>query len=169
MSGAELKTLREALGLPVSWLADRAGVRERTANYWESGKSQIPEDVAKLVTDLDKAFDERVSLAVRDYGKYGAQDPEIVLVRYRTDEDLRRYMPEFADLPATCHAALLNRAKKALEQAGASVRIVYMQPDAYQAWLGTRTDAPPLRAAWAASLSATSSSPPTPSCINKKY
>ena len=46
MTPAELKTVREACGLPQSWLAHRAQVNERTVRYWESGKSSVPDDVA---------------------------------------------------------------------------------------------------------------------------
>ncbi len=47
MTPAELKTLRESsLGLSAQWLADRAGVLQRSVQYWEAGRSRVPEDVA---------------------------------------------------------------------------------------------------------------------------
>jgi DNA-binding XRE family transcriptional regulator len=55
MTSAELKTLRESLGLSVSWLAAQVGVNERTVNYWESGKTSVPAKVAGLVLGLENA------------------------------------------------------------------------------------------------------------------
>ena len=40
MTSAELKTLRESLGLPVQWLAERANVQRRSVEYWEAGRSK---------------------------------------------------------------------------------------------------------------------------------
>ena len=57
MTPAELKTLREACGLPQSWLAHQAQVNERTVRYWESGKSSVPDDVAALISRIDAQLD----------------------------------------------------------------------------------------------------------------
>ena len=53
MTPAELKTIRESLGLTVQWLADRAGVKLRTVQYWESGRSGVPADVSELLLRID--------------------------------------------------------------------------------------------------------------------
>ena len=52
-------------------------------------------------------------------------------------------------LPATCHAALINRARLALLDAGCTAKIVWMEPGKYSKWLNGRKDSEVLRAAWA--------------------
>ncbi len=66
MTPAELKTLRETLGLSAQWLADRAGVLQRSVQYWEAGRSRLPDDVAELILRIDAQFTEatRQALAV---------------------------------------------------------------------------------------------------------
>ncbi len=58
MTPAELKTLRETLGLSAQWLADRAGVLQRSVQYWEAGRSRLPDDVAELILRIDAQFTE---------------------------------------------------------------------------------------------------------------
>lgn len=154
MTGAEMRTLREALGLPVTWLAEQTGVQERTIRHWETGRNKVPADVAKLLRSIDANIETTVSQAVLQYvdgalTTNGA--PEVVcLVRYRTDADLHTYQPGFAPLPATCHGVLLHRTLKALEARKANVRIVYLDPHAYKQWLAKNNleDGPAARAAW---------------------
>lgn len=46
MSAAEFTALREALHLPVAWLADRWGVRRQSVLRWQSGEHRIPDYIA---------------------------------------------------------------------------------------------------------------------------
>jgi DNA-binding transcriptional regulator YiaG len=54
MTSQELKALRESLGLSQQWLADQAGVQKRTVAYWESGRNQVPKDVAEIILSAAK-------------------------------------------------------------------------------------------------------------------
>jgi len=114
MNSATLKTLREACGLSVSDLARLIPslkapgdtVKERTVQYWEKGRNAIPKDVAELVCDIDAELNKMVDL-------YMAALPKGVssttLYRFKDVEDLWRLHPNMANLPVTCHAAMLNR------------------------------------------------------------
>ena len=129
MTPAELKTLRESLGLPVQWLAERANVQRRSVEYWEAGRSRVPDDVAELLLKLEAQFAEatRQALAVVDEqtAKQG-QPPETVrLYRYRDDAALHAARPDMAGLPVTAHAALLARVRLALLARGQAVVIEY--------------------------------------------
>ena len=128
MTPAELKTLREACGLPQSWLAHQAQVNERTVRYWESGKSSVPNDVAALIARIDAqldtaargALDQAQALATA----HGAPQ-EVTLYRYDTDAELWERRPDMAGLPVTCHAALLARARRLLRTADFAVVIAW--------------------------------------------
>lgn len=54
MTGAELRRLREGLGLTVPELAERIGVHWTTVYRWERGQVAISEPVAQLVRLLVK-------------------------------------------------------------------------------------------------------------------
>lgn len=153
MSPAEFKTLREYLGLTITWVAERAGVGVRTVQYWESGRSKVPADVINMLTALDSNAERAVSEALKlAMAMTADQRPErIVLLRYLTDADLHRYRPDMTGLPTTAHAALLARVQRALWALGLQVSIEYMQPEAYETWLDGRSDNEAMRAAWAAS------------------
>ena len=129
MTPAELKTLRESLGLPVQWLAERANVQRRTVEYWEAGRSKVPADVAETILRIDAQFAEatRQALAVVDEqtAKQG-QPPETVrLYRYRDDAELWAARPDMRGLPVTAHAALLARVRTALQERRQDVAIEY--------------------------------------------
>lgn len=159
MTPAELKTTRESLGLSVAWLAERAGVQERTVRYWEIGHMPVPADVAQLIEAVDSSIENGVSLfrkwfaAAREAaGRLPVDRDKILLIRYRTDEELWAFRPDMRGLPATCHAALISRVRRALWAEGAHSVIQFMDPHAYHDWLAGREDTEALRSAWAASL-----------------
>lgn len=153
MNAAEMKTLRESLGLPVQWLADQAGVKARTVQYWESGRNAIPDDVAGMLRGIDGQIWHIVGNTVTQIKEVaeneGSLPERLDLIRYRTDESLWFYQPEFKPLPATCHGMLLARLTREVAQLDIHVRIVYMQPEKYNVWLNGRKDSPDLRAQWA--------------------
>ena len=126
MTSAELKTLREACGLSQRHLSDMAAVNERTVRYWESGKSTVPEDVEALVAQLDETL-ETAALAALTQARTLAQThgaPEVItLFRYADDAALWAQRPDMKGLPATCHAALLARARRLMLANGLAVEI----------------------------------------------
>lgn len=131
MTGAELKTLRESLGLSQQWLAHAAEVGLRTVQYWEADnprrtrhteKPAVPEDVADLILGIrgnwqgwvTQAVDTALAVLKEQTAEHGAP-AEIALYRYRADEDLWAAHPGFEGLPATYHAAGLMRVKERIE------------------------------------------------------
>lgn len=149
MTPAELKTMRESLGLSAQWVADQAGVRLRTVQYWEAGRMPVPEDVAALLSRIDAQYERAVNEALAALKDAPEKPAEAVLVRYRTDTDLWRFRQDMEPLPASSHATLLSRVRRALWAAGVPSVIEYMEPDEYLAWLGNRKDNDAMRAAWA--------------------
>jgi transcriptional regulator with XRE-family HTH domain len=153
MTPAELKTIREAIGLTVPDLAALAGVQERTVRYWESGRSAVPDDVQAQVLKIDSWLSEQAREALATVralaSDVGALPESIHLLRYRESADLWRSQPAYKPLPVTVHAAALARTRAALADLHVRSVIVYMEPGEYSRWLQGRSDSAELRAAWA--------------------
>lgn len=153
MTSAELKTMREAVGLTVPELAALADVQERTVRYWESGRNQVPEDVTDLVSRIDAMLNSLVAQTVdlvRSKIKAHGKPIGITLLRYRENADLWRFRPDFKPLPTTTHGALLARTRAALADLHVETRIVYMESSAYSTWLDGKPDTESTRSIWAA-------------------
>ena len=152
MNGATLKTLREALCLPVSWLAAVCGVQERTVRYWESGTVPVPQDVSDQIEQLEMLAvvltDQVVSSIRQQVAQHGDPGEPIRLVRYAEAEDMARFQPELATLPPTFHAAILARIRWALEPDGLVVEAHNLNVPAYMAWLKAtnQEESPTMRA-----------------------
>lgn len=89
MTAAELRVVREYLGLTTRWLADHLGVAERSVHRWESGEWPVPGGVSVEVERLEAATADRVGAAVE--ACHDARDPAILT--YRTDQLYRRHHP----------------------------------------------------------------------------
>lgn len=113
MTGAEFKTLRESLGLPVSWVASQGGVRERTVSYWESSGAPVPHDMERLLLDVERKLNQ---LAI-------SEADAAPLLRYRTNADLWKHKPEMHPLPTTAYAAMLGWRRRFLMAAGRAAPI----------------------------------------------
>ncbi|OJW50289.1 MAG: hypothetical protein BGO63_11290 [Candidatus Accumulibacter sp. 66-26] len=118
MTGAEFKTLRESLNLPVSWVARQGGVRERTVSYWEASGAPVPQDMERLLLDVEQKLNQLAT----------ADAEGIPLLRYRTDADLWKHKPEMRPLPATAYAAMLGWRRRHLLAAGRPAPIDWFQP-----------------------------------------
>ncbi len=123
VTSAGLKTMRESLGLTVNWLAEQAGVGERTVRYWESGRNQVPDDVAATILRVESLVADEVQRALKTLQSQQLQP--IILRRYVTDSDLWQAQSTFSQLPTTCHAAMLSRLSRELEARGFRVVIEY--------------------------------------------
>lgn len=181
MTGAELKTLREACGLTREDFGDMAGVQARSVKHWENGRAGVPGDVASLAQGLDstvsRAAGELLQHAIDAALALGEKPRQVVLLRYSA-EDAARYPQgrELASLgrlsgaqAAALQGAAINRIRitrgrldallPTLE--GSALRIVWMQSDAYEAWRGAQglTDSGLIRADWAAAQVAAQAKP----------
>lgn len=157
LTGAELQTLREACNLTREELGELAGVAARTIKHWESGRAGVPADVAALAQRLDatiqQAADQGARAVAQASARQGGTAPDdVVLIRYRSADHLARYRPDMAGQPAGVHGAIVQRVAQALRQRGQLVRVIWMQPDAYEAWRTAHglADLETTRATWAA-------------------
>ena len=84
MSPAELKCLREYLGLTTRWMSLRFGVSEYSVQRWERDRTP-PHDIAHWIRDMKREFDDQVDVDVL------AADDTIIVPR--TDEDSPSILP----------------------------------------------------------------------------
>lgn len=124
MTSAELKTMRESLGLSQQWLADKAGVRLRTIQRWEAGDQAVPEDVAAIVHEMRQRQAKDVA-SMCEFVRKLFKCPPLRLQRFRTDEELHAKKRSWKDLSAAYHASVLLRVQEVLEAEGKKVVIEY--------------------------------------------
>lgn len=139
MTPAAFTILRESLGLPIPWLAEQCGVGERTARYWGTGRSAIPDDAIHLLVDLEAvaataAHQALVSIE-QQIKLHGRTAEPVLLVAYRTDAELWQYRPDMEGLPAQFHRAILGRVRVLAAHIGVEVVAEWLDAEAYQAWL----------------------------------
>jgi len=104
MTPAELKVVREFLGLSSAALARYLGVSDRTVRHWEEGKYPIPDGVRLEIEKLEAFTAEFVAGVVEKLMDY----PDPVVVTYRTDKEYHAAHPE-TPLPASWHRAAIAR------------------------------------------------------------
>lgn len=158
MTGAEFRTLRDALGLNVDTCCRLFAVADRTVRRWDTGRLPVPEGVARQLLQLDASFDEGAAQSVSMLDHLLEEtpvppgiEPQLTLVRYRTDADLARYHPDLGRLGTLSHGMIIDRAARLIRaRYGWAPRIVWLDPESYDAWRGRRPDSEALRAAWAA-------------------
>lgn len=156
MTGAELQTLREACNLTREELADLCRVQARTVKHWEGGRAGVPDDVGQLVRAIDANIQEAAGqgLQVLQQMETARGAPGVVLlIRYRSAEDLARYRPDMAGMPPGIHGAMVGRARLAFLMASPKtpVRIVWLDPENYEIWRKNngKQDAETTRTEWA--------------------
>lgn len=111
MNGAQFRTLRESLGLPVSWIARTSGVAERQVRRWENEDAPVKDDALLLLVQMQgEATQTRIELeqSVRE-------NPDVPLYAYRDDDELWRDHPSYARdrIPASYYRAILQRVAEA--------------------------------------------------------
>lgn len=104
MTDAELKVVREHLGLTTRWLAEHLRVAERTVHRWEMGVSPIPDGVRVAV----EALEQETALLVGAAADACCDAADPAMLTYRIDADYHTHHPEQL-WPASWHRALVAR------------------------------------------------------------
>lgn len=112
ISGPELKTTLQGLGIPPSWFADRVGVTMRTVVRWFDTDA-VP---ARAASELDKL---NASTLTEMRQVLSRSQKNGVVRTYRTDKDLDD------GLPASWHRALTFRVIDHLKTHDLPVRVRY--------------------------------------------
>jgi hypothetical protein len=105
MTDAELRTVREHLGLTGDWLAAHLDVNPRTVRSWEQGRYPIPDGVRLEIEDLEQRTAQFVAAIVEKL-----QDAPIgaTLRAYRNDDEYRADHPD-QPWPASWHRMVIAR------------------------------------------------------------
>lgn len=108
ITDAELRLLREYLGVSGEWLADQLSVAPRTVRRWEQGTAPIPAAVAEEVEHLVHEQEQFVDAILQSLPAEHATADPVWVVTYPTDA---AYRDEHPDLPwpAGWHRAAIAR------------------------------------------------------------
>lgn len=131
MTGAEYKTLREALGLSAREAARFHRIAsDRTIRHWENGRAPVPAGAADELRTIDAGIDRAVGEATAAYREQAGRGPAetVELYRYRDPAVYAASQPGREGLPIGAHGVLVDRARRALEALGVTVAIVYADP-----------------------------------------
>lgn len=104
MTDAELRVVREHLGVSGEWLAAHLGVQGRTMRRWEAGSHPIPDGAREEIEHLEEQTAETIDRAVEQL----LDVPDPTIATYRTDVDYRTAEPD-GGWSAGWHRAVVAR------------------------------------------------------------
>lgn len=104
MTAAELRVVREFLGLTPEWLAEHLNVTGRTVRHWERSKYHIPDGVRLEIEDLEYRTGTFVSGVIEQLMDL----PDPAVVTYRSDAEYHAAHPD-VPFPASWHRAVVAR------------------------------------------------------------
>lgn len=110
MTPAELKVIREALGLTGDALAALHHVSPRTVRHWEQGRYTIPEGVVAEVLRLEARADSTAAEIVTEL----QDQPDPSMTVYRDDAAFHAAHPDLEPYPAAWHRAVAYRVRRRL-------------------------------------------------------
>lgn len=104
MTPAELRVVREYLGLSGDWLARHLAVNPRNLRAWEQGEKQIPDRIRLEMEDLERRTGQFVSGVIHKLMDL----PAPTVVTYRSDAEYHAAHPD-VPFPASWHRAVVAR------------------------------------------------------------
>lgn len=122
ISGAELKTGLQELGIPPSWFAEHCGVTMRTVVRWFDSP-YVAEPIAEKLADL---VDQADSIVLGLYRSKLSEGAPYVLQTYRTDDEFAQVAALLSVPPiAAWHRAVIGRVRARLREDGLEATIKY--------------------------------------------
>lgn len=104
MTDAELRMVREFLGLPLDWLAAHLGVEVLTLRSWEDGHEPIPDGARLAILELEISTARVVTYEIQQL----LDASEVEAVTFRSDAEYRAAFPDVF-VPASWHRAVVAR------------------------------------------------------------
>lgn len=118
MTAAELRTIREWLGLTGDALASWLGVQPRALRRWEAGTYRIPDGVRLNIEELEAHTARAVTAAIAQL--MDAPDPTAIV--YHDDAAFWAVHPEARPLTAQWHRRVIARAAQEVPGLGIAYR-----------------------------------------------
>lgn len=115
MTGAEMKTIREFLGLPREWLSEDMQIGVRRLMRMEAETERIPDAVVARLDEISAASKETVSSLIAMYRRQIKREPDtdVLLYTYKQDEDYAQ-SPDYTGYPAKWHRMCCARVCEAV-------------------------------------------------------
>ena len=115
MTGAEMQTYREFLGLSRGWLAQDLQMGERRMMRMEAGQERIPNALVSKLDDIAAYTRDTVTDMIAQYRRKSKRTPgEDVFIRsYKTDEAYAA-TPGYSGYPAKWHRMCCARVNEAV-------------------------------------------------------
>lgn len=154
-TGAELRTIRDALGLPLDWVAHHTGVSPGQLRQWEAERKtkRPPRNVAAHLWRLLEGQEDYIDTELDRLTGGDPAPARLTLLRFRGDGDAAAHG---LNMPATTHGIAQLRIARALEEDGIQTRMIWFNPAEYGIWLDqqpeTRHDSPQMQQTWAESI-----------------
>lgn len=125
MTGAEMQTAREFLGLTRGWLADDLLINERRMMRMEADKERIPDAVVARLDEIAAQTKDHVSELIAKYRRLSKKHPDddLFIRSWRTDEDYEA-SAEYRGFPAKWHRMVCARVCEAVQGLGVTYREV---------------------------------------------
>jgi len=79
LTAAEVRTIREGLGVTAEWFAAQIGVTPRTVQRWESGESEIKPSAAEAILTLEADAAEQVAVHLAAFTSSRSMPPVLVV------------------------------------------------------------------------------------------
>jgi hypothetical protein len=133
MTPADVKTIRESLGVSAQWLATAVRVDQRTVRRWEDGAIPLRADVVDLLIRLDVQMAADIAAEVdrilASLGAVAGADPVSVLDSLSPEDWPVLEIPRVdadvtsdGELPASYHRAVAARVRR---QLGSRLCLIY--------------------------------------------
>lgn len=131
MTGAEMQTAREFLGLTRGWLATDLQMGERRMMRMEADQERIPDALVTRLDEIAAATKDIVSDMIAHYRRASKRNPDenIFIRTYRTDDDYAA-SSEYLGYPAKWHRMCCARVCEAVQGLGVTYRDLEQQDDA---------------------------------------
>lgn len=124
MTGAELRTAREQLGVTGDWLAEYMGEKPRTLRRWEQGLHRVPDKVRSYIEHLERRTADVVA-QMADTLNRDREQPVTVVAVYRTNAQFHAAHPDLSLFCASWHRVVVAR----VAQQVPGLRMVYADHD----------------------------------------
>ena len=123
LTGAEMQTTREFLGLSRTWLSQDLLISERRMMRMEADKERIPDALVSRLDEIAAFTKDFVSDMIAQYRRRTKlnRDEYLFIRTYRTDEDYAE-ASDFQGFPAKWHRMCCARVCEAVQGLGVTYR-----------------------------------------------